>query len=48
MQNYPLSIFHVAVWPESLPGADLTTFKSLIFTIFGPLFGALGLNFQTF
>ena len=22
MQNYPLSIFHVAVRPESLPGAD--------------------------
>ena len=26
MQNYPLSIFHAAVWPESLPGADLSTF----------------------
>ena len=25
MQNYPLSIFHVAVRPESLPGADLST-----------------------
>ena len=23
MQNYPLSIFHAAVRPESLPGADL-------------------------
>ena len=26
MQNYPLSIFHAAVRPESLPGADLSTF----------------------
>ena len=26
MQNYPLSIFHVAVRSESLPGADLSTF----------------------
>ena len=26
MQNHPLSIFHVAVRPESLPGADLSTF----------------------
>ena len=26
MQNYPLSIFHVAVWPESLPGADFSIF----------------------
>ena len=25
MQNYPLSIFHAAVRPESLPGADLST-----------------------
>ena len=26
MQNYSLSIFHAAVRPESLPGADLSTF----------------------
>ena len=26
MQNYPLSIFHAAVRPESSPGADLSTF----------------------
>ena len=26
MQNYPLSIFHASVRPESLPGADLSTF----------------------
>ena len=26
MQNYPLSIFHVAVRSESFPGADLSTF----------------------
>ena len=26
MQNHLLSIFHVAVRPESLPGADLSTF----------------------
>ena len=32
MQNYPLSIFHVAVWPESLPGADLSTFQKVIFS----------------
>ena len=27
MQNYPLSIFHASVRPESLPGADLSTFQ---------------------
>ena len=27
MQNDPLSIFHVAVSPESLPGADFSSFK---------------------
>ena len=26
MQNYPLSIFHAAVRPESLPGADFSIF----------------------
>ena len=26
MQNYPLSIFHASVRPESLPGADLSAF----------------------
>ena len=26
MQNHPLSLFHAAVRPESLPGADLSTF----------------------
>ena len=41
MQNYPLSIFHVAVWPESLPGADLSTFQKVIFSIIWGLFGAL-------
>ena len=30
MQNYPLSIFHVAVRPESLPGADLATFQKVM------------------
>ena len=29
MQNYPLSIFHVAVPPESSPGADLSTFEKV-------------------
>ena len=27
MQNHPLSIFHASVRPESLPGADLSTFE---------------------
>jgi hypothetical protein len=30
MQNYPLSIFHASVWPESSPGADLSTFEKII------------------
>ena len=30
MQNYPLSIFHASVLPESLPGADLATFQKVI------------------
>ena len=33
MQNYPLSIFHAAVRPESLPGADLSTFKKVRFLL---------------
>ena len=41
MQNYPLSIFHVAVRPESLPGADLSTFQKVIFSVIWGLFGAL-------
>ena len=41
MQNLPLSIFHVAVWPESLPGADLSTFQKVIFSVIWGLFGAL-------
>ena len=39
MQNYPLSIFHVAVRPESLPGADLSTFQKVIFSKFSVYFG---------
>ena len=36
MQNYPLSIFHASVRPESLPGADLSTFQKVLFLlIFG-------------
>ena len=34
MQNYPLSIFHASVRPESLPGADLSTFQKVIFSQF--------------
>ena len=33
MQNDPLSIFHVAVRPESLPGADLSTFLKVMFLL---------------
>ena len=33
MQNYPLSIFHAAVRPESLPGADLSTFSKVMFLL---------------
>ena len=39
MQNYPLSIFHAAVRPESLPGADLSTFWKVVFSLFSGLFG---------
>ena len=42
MQNYPLSIFHVAVRPESSPGADLSTFRKFIFSLFLGLFGLFG------
>ena len=34
MQNYSLSIFHAAVRPESLPGADLSTFQKVMFSLF--------------
>ena len=33
MQNYPLSIFHAWVRPESSPGADLSTFPKVIFLL---------------
>ena len=39
MQNYPLSIFHPSVRPESSPGADLSTFQKVIFSLFLGLFG---------
>ena len=39
MQNYPLSIFHASVRPESLPGADFSTFQKIIFSLFSSLFG---------
>ena len=43
MQNYPLSIFHAAVRPESLPGADFSTFQKVRFSLFLGLFcGFLG------
>ena len=42
MQNYPLSIFHAAVRPESLPGADLSTFQKVMFSLFRGLLGPLG------
>ena len=41
MQNYPLSIFHAAVWPESLPGADLSTFQKVMCSLFRGLSWAL-------
>ena len=41
MQNHPLSIFHAAVRPESLPGADLSTFPKVMFSLFRGLFRAL-------
>ena len=42
MQNHPLSIFHVAVRPESLPGVDLPTFQKLYVRYFGAYLGPLG------
>ena len=39
MQNYPLSIFHASVRPESSPGADLSTFQKVRFSQFWCLFG---------
>ena len=42
MQNYPLSIFHVAVRPESLPGADLSTFHCYFGAYFGPFRAQFG------
>ena len=48
MQNYPLSIFHASVWPESLPGADLSTFQKVIFSLFSCLFGPFSPQFSTF
>ena len=39
MQNYPLSIFHASVRPESSPGADLSTFQKITFSLFLGLFG---------
>ena len=45
MQNYPPSIFHPSVRPESLPGADLSTFQKVIFSLILNFFGPLGPNF---
>ena len=45
MQNYPLSIFHVAVRPESLPGADFSTFEKVIVSLFSGLFGPFRAHF---
>ena len=45
MQNYPLSIFHVAVRPESLPGADLSTFQKVRFSDFSTSFGPFSAPF---
>ena len=41
MRTYPLSIFHALVRPESLPGADLSTFQKVVFSLFRGLFSAL-------
>ena len=40
MQNHPLSIFHASVRPESLPGADLSTFQKIICSLFSGFFGS--------
>ena len=42
MQNYPLSIFHASVRPESLPGPDLSAFEKVIFLFFLCVFGPFG------
>ena len=39
MQNYPLSIFHALVRPESLPGADLSIFQKIRFSLFWAYLG---------
>ena len=46
MQNYPLSIFHASVWPESSPGADLSTFQKIRFSLFSSLFGLFRAQLQ--
>ena len=46
MQNYPLSIFHPSVRPESLLGADLSTFQQVIFSLFSDLFGPFRTQLQ--
>ena len=48
MQNYPLSIVHAAVRPESLPGADLSTFWKIRFSLFSGLFGPFRAQFSKF
>ena len=48
MQNYPLSIFHAAVSPESLPGADFSTFQKVIFLLFSDLFVPFRNKFPNF
>ena len=40
MQNYPLSIFHASVRPESSPGADLSTFQKVPFSLISSYLGA--------
>ena len=40
IQNYTVSIFHPSVRPESLPGADLSTFQKVTFSLFSAYFGA--------
>jgi hypothetical protein len=45
MQKHSLSIFHAAVRLESLPGADLSTFEKVIFSLFLVPFRAQFLSF---
>ena len=40
MQHDPLSIFHAAVRPKSLPGADLGAFQKSHFRYFRAYFGS--------